>query len=150
MEFMDTDVDFEFRWMNMRLPGDRMIDRDVWHLATLANMECYEQFCNHEEWPLKVYWSDMSHSIGYERDPAWEGGLTYILLASNSNFQDKEVVRFRVYKDGKHAEITFGKWMDSKTLKVYHDVFRKWMDIMKKVTEERVWEIDTSASDKEC
>lgn len=138
MDIMYTDTDFEVRWMNMKLPGDRMIDRDIWHLATLADMECYEQFCNHEEGPLKYYWEGMTHSIGYERDPKWEGGLMFILLASNGYFQDKGVVRFRVYKSGKSAEITFGKWMNPKILKVYHDVFRKWMDIMKKVTEERV------------
>ena len=137
MDIIFTDDEFEVRWMNMKLSFHGIFDRDIWHLATLADMECYEQYCEHIDEGLGFYWKDMSHIIKTELDPIGES-VMFVLLASNDYFEDREIVKVRVYKDRKGAEITFGRWMDTETLRAYQDVFREWMDTMKKVTEERV------------
>lgn len=49
MYIIYTDMELEDTWKNMELPADRITDRDVRHLVTLADTECYEQYHDRDE-----------------------------------------------------------------------------------------------------
>lgn len=127
-----TDEELEAGWKAMELPAERIMDRDIRHLATLADMECYDQYRNRKEGMLG-FWRNMTHKVCIR--PAIAGmGAMVVLYASNHYLIDREVVRFQVYDHGEGVEISFGGWMDTETLEVYQSIFRKWMDVMKEVT----------------
>ena len=119
---------------NMKLSSDRITDRDVRHLVTLADMGCYEQYRDRGE-DVGGFWRSMTHKIRISPAIAGEGAMV-VLYASNCLFIDKEVLRFQVYNHGEGVEISFGEWMDVETLEVYQDIFREWLAVMKEVIED--------------
>ena len=134
MYIIYTDKELEDTWKNMELPPDRITDRDIRHLVTLADTECYEQYHDRDE-DVGGFWRSMTHEIRISPAIAGEGTMV-VLYASNYLFIDKEVLRFQVYDHGKGVEISFGEWMDIETLEIYQTIFREWMAIMKEVIED--------------
>ena len=115
-------------------PPDRITDRDVRHLVTLADTKCYEEYHDRDE-DVQRFWRSMTHEIRISPAIAGEGTMV-VLYASNYLFIDKEVLRFQVYDHGKGVEISFGEWMDIETLEIYQTIFREWMAVMKEVIED--------------
>ena len=129
-----TDKELEDTWKNMKSYSDRITDRDVRHLVTLADMGCYEQYRDRGE-DVPGFWRSMTHRIRISPAIAGEGAMV-VLYASNYLFIDKEVLRFQNYDHGEGVEISFGEWMDVETLEVYQDIFREWLAVMKEVIED--------------
>ena len=129
-----TDKELEDTWKNMKSYSDRITDRDVRHLVTLADMGCYEQYRDRGE-DVPGFWRSMTHRIRISPAIAGEGAMV-VLYASNYLFIDKEVLRFQAYNHGEGVEISFGEWMDVETLEVYQDIFREWLAVMKEVIED--------------
>lgn len=131
MHIIFSDEELEARWKARELPADRITDRDVRHLATLADMESYEQYHERGEGYLG-FWRNMTHEVRIGPATAGLGAMT-VLYASNLYFTDREVVRLQVYDHGEGVEISFGGWMDTEILEIYQDIFREWMDVLKEV-----------------
>ena len=129
-----TDKELEDTWKNMKSYSDRITDRDVRHLVTLADMGCYEQYRDRGE-DVPGFWRSMTHRIRISPAIAGEGAMV-VLYASNYLFIDKEVLRFQNYDHGEGVEISFGEWMDVETLEVYQDIFKEWLAVMKEVIED--------------
>jgi hypothetical protein len=129
MHIIFTNEELEARWKNMGVPPDHIMDRDVRHLATLADMEGYEQHHDRGE-DVLGFWRNMTHKARVKPTVTGEGAMA-ILYASNLYFRDREVVKVQVYDHGEIVKISFGDWMDTETLEIYQDVFREWMDIIR-------------------
>ena len=119
---------------NMKLSSDRITDRDVRHLVTLADMGCYKQYRDRGG-DVGGFWRSMTHKVRISPAIAGEGAMV-VLYVSNCLFIDKEVLRFQAYNHGEGVEISFGEWMDVETLEVYQDIFREWLAVMKEVIED--------------
>lgn len=130
MHIIFTDEELEARWKAMGLPPDRIMDRDIRHLATLADMESYEQYHERGEGYLG-FWRNMTHKTHISH--AVTKGTMTVLYATNLYFRDRVAVKIQIYDQGESVDISFGEWMDAETLEIYQDILREWMDVLKEV-----------------
>lgn len=113
-------TDDEIKAALRRLNAERLKERDIRHLITLLDKECYD------EWAYNVenrgpFW--MALRFAYEIDGTDKG---FTLYADSDYFERRKILRVDWTDDD--VDITFESWMDFGVLEMMHERLTHWVD----------------------
>ena len=98
-------------------------ERDVWHLTTLLDAECYDEWA-HDVEGRGGFWKTLR--FAYDADLSGED-RRFTVTVSSDYFENRVVLRMVL---GAEAKVDFEGWMDFGMLEMVQDTFRHWTSVL--------------------